>query len=105
MMNSQTLDVTKCELITVESCSRLDSYNPSDTEAPDVILLDFNGIYLVNSAAIASLIRFALRFRGVNQSVRAVNLSPELKELFRLTRVDRMLPLETSRSDELASPN
>ena len=57
------------------------------------LLLNFEGVEFLSSAALNQLIRLHRRTKEVGGMVRICHLHPQIREVFALTRLDRMFEI------------
>lgn len=58
------------------------------------LVLDFSDVQYVGSAALGELIKFKKEVRAVRGKMRVRGLHPDLREAFRITRLDQMFEIE-----------
>ena len=67
------------------------------------LLLDFNSVDHLSSAALGMLINANNRIKQRNGQLRLANIKPQIFEVFRITKLDRLFRIYSSRADALAS--
>ena len=63
-------------------------------EAAPHLVLDFSRLGFLSSAALGKLMALHQRARGAGGSLKLRNLRPEIHELFRITKLDRLFEIE-----------
>ncbi|WP_164100989.1 STAS domain-containing protein [Candidatus Laterigemmans baculatus] len=66
------------------------------------LLLNFEGVEFLSSAALNKLITLHTRVKRAGGTVRICNLHPQIREVFAITRLDRMFEIASSESAGLA---
>lgn len=67
------------------------------------LLLDFSPVDHLSSAALGMLINANNRIKQRNGQLRLANIKPQIFEVFRITKLDRLFKIFPSRADALAS--
>jgi anti-sigma B factor antagonist len=67
------------------------------------LLLDFNSVDHLSSAALGMLINANNRIKQRNGQLRLANIKPQIFEVFRITKLDRLFRIYPSRAEALAS--
>ena len=67
------------------------------------ILLNFRGVNFINSSGLGRLILAAKRINEEKGSLKIVELSDDLRELFTFTRLDSKIPIFEKESEALES--
>ena len=72
-----------------------------DTDKMKHILLNFDGVEFLSSAALNKLILIDKKVKQAGGNLRLCNLREEIKEVFTITRLDRVFDIRKSESDAL----
>lgn len=67
------------------------------------ILLDFGTVDHLSSAALGMLINANNKIRESNGQLRLTNIKPQILEVFKITRLDKLFKIFTTRAEALAS--
>lgn len=67
------------------------------------LLLDFNAVEHLSSAALGMLINVNNRIRQQNGQLRLTNIKPQIMEVFVITKLNRLFRIHPTRTDGLAS--
>lgn len=67
------------------------------------LLLDFTSVDHLSSAALGMLINANNRIKQRNGQLRLANIKPQIFEVFRITKLDRLFRIYPSRAEALAS--
>ena len=67
------------------------------------LLLDFGTVDHLSSAALGMLINANKRIKEKNGQLRLANIKPQIFEVFRITKLDRLFRIYPSRAEALAS--
>ena len=62
-------------------------------EPPPLTILDLTGVPYMDSAGMGAVINHYVRCQGKGKRLIAVGVSPRVLELFRMTRVDAVIPM------------
>jgi anti-sigma B factor antagonist len=65
----------------------------ADEPGASALLLDFGNVQVLTSAALGTLVSLHKKLRGSGRHMTVGNLSPQLHEVFAVTRLDRLLDL------------
>jgi anti-anti-sigma factor len=72
----------------------LDSaWGPAVAEAPESVVLNFQGAGYINSTGIALIVGLLAKARAAGIEVRAFGLSPHYREIFEITRLSDFLAI------------
>ena len=66
------------------------------------LLLNFEGVEFLSSAALNKLITLHTRVKRAGGTVRICNLHPQIREVFAITRLDRMFEIAKSEAAGLS---
>jgi anti-sigma B factor antagonist len=69
------------------------------------ILLDFNNVDHLSSAALGMLINVNNRVKQQNGQLRLVNIKPQIMEVFEITKLNKLFKILPSRAEALTSYN
>ena len=67
------------------------------------LLLDFTSVDHLSSAALGMLINANNRIKQRNGQLRLANIKPQIFEVFRITKLDRLFKIHNDRPEALAS--
>jgi anti-sigma B factor antagonist len=67
------------------------------------ILLNFEGVEFMSSAALNKLIKLNSSVKAANGRLKLCNLRAEIKDVFKITKLDRVFDLRKSQDDALAA--
>jgi len=67
------------------------------------LLLDFGGIQQVSSAALGRLVKLVSHAHSVRGSLKLCDLHSDMRQVFRITRLDSIFSLYDTRDDALAA--
>ena len=65
------------------------------------LLLNFSEVEFLSSAGLGKLITLDKKLKARGGKVRLSNLSPELHDIFRITRLDKLFEIEEDEADAL----
>ncbi|RMF39551.1 MAG: anti-sigma factor antagonist [Planctomycetota bacterium] len=65
------------------------------------LLLNFEGVEFLSSAALNKLILLNQKLKDVGGTLRICGLKPDIREVFTLTRLDRLLDIRKTEADAL----
>jgi anti-sigma B factor antagonist len=68
---------------------------------PSKILIDMNRIELMTSMMIGEFIKFNTRCTEANKQVLFCNLTPQIAELFKITRLDTIMNIDGTRVEAI----
>jgi anti-sigma B factor antagonist len=74
-----------------------------EQEGRRLLLLNFEGVDFMSSAALNVLIKLQQKAKAHGGSVRICSLRPEIREVFSMTRLDRMFDIRTTEVAGLAA--
>ncbi len=77
-------------------------YLVDENPAPK-ILLDFNNVEHLSSAALGMLINLNNKIRQGNGQLRLANIKPQIKDVFQITKLDKLFKIFENRALALAS--
>ena len=69
----------------------------------DTILLNFDGVEFMSSAALNKLISLNAKVKAVAGRLKLCGLRAEIKEVFTITRLDRVFDLRKTEADAIAA--
>lgn len=69
----------------------------------DTILLNFDGVEFMSSAALNKLISLNTKVKAVAGRLKLCGLRAEIKEVFTITRLDRVFDLRKTEADAIAA--
>jgi anti-sigma B factor antagonist len=69
------------------------------------VLLDFNNVDHLSSAALGMLIEVNNRVKQQNGQLRLANIKPQIMEVFEITKLNKLFRIMPTRADALASFN
>jgi anti-sigma B factor antagonist len=69
------------------------------------LCLDFSAVDHLSSAALGMLINANNKIRESNGQLRLANIKPQIMEVFKITRLDKLFKIFASRAEALASFN
>jgi anti-sigma B factor antagonist len=72
-------------------------------EKRNMLLLNFDGVEFMSSAALNKLISLNSKVKTAAGRLKLCNLRPEIKEVFTITRLDRVFDLRKTEEDALAA--
>lgn len=93
-VDRKILDASQIEQLGAELVELVESKGKTQ------LLLNFEGVEFLSSAALNKLITLNSRVKRVAGTVRICNLHPQIREVFAITRLDRMF--EIVKSEEAA---
>lgn len=64
-----------------------------DDDGKRKVLLDFENVEYLSSAALGKLITMNKKVRGVSGQLRLCNIRPEIYEVFEITRLNKVFPI------------
>ncbi|MCU0717704.1 STAS domain-containing protein [Pirellulaceae bacterium SH501] len=67
------------------------------------ILLNFDGVDFLSSAALNKLISLNTKVKGIAGRLKLSNLRAEIKEVFKITKLDRLFDLRATQDDAMAA--
>ena len=67
------------------------------------LLLNFEGIEFLSSAALGKLIKLDKTLKGAGGKLKLACIRPELHEVFSITKLDQMFDIKSSEADALAA--
>jgi anti-sigma B factor antagonist len=67
------------------------------------LILDFHGIQQVSSAALGKLVKLVTHAGRVQGSLSLCDLHPDMRQVFKITRLDRIFTLHDTREEALAA--
>lgn len=73
-----------------------------DEQQRTQLLLNFEGVEFLSSAALNKLITLQTRVKRAGGAVRICNLHPQIREVFAITRLDRMFEIAKNENAALA---
>lgn len=73
----------------------------ADDFGPSRILIDLNRIELMTSMMIGEFIKFNTRCKETNKQVAFCNLTPQIAEIFKITRLDTVMTILGTRAEAL----
>jgi len=76
-------------------------YELVDQQARRKILLDFSGVRLLSSSMLGVLVNLNKRAAGIGGKLVIVGLRPDLKKVFQITRLDKILAFADEESEGL----
>ena len=74
-----------------------------DDDGKKKVLLNFSNVEYLSSAALGKLITMNKKVRGVNGQLRLCNIKPEIYEVFEITRLNKVFPIDSTEDDALES--
>lgn len=72
-------------------------------EGKSVILLNFEGVEFMSSAALNKLISLNSKVKSVQGRLKLCNLRAEIKEVFTITRLDRVFDIRKTEMDAITA--
>lgn len=75
----------------------------ADDFGPTRILIDLNRIELMTSMMIGEFIKFNTRCKEANKQVTFCNLTSQIAEIFKITRLDTVMSISGTRAEALKS--
>ena len=69
----------------------------------DVLLLNFEGVDFMSSAALNKLISLNSKIKSVQGRLKLCNLKPDIREVFSMTKLDRVFDIRESEADAIAA--
>lgn len=72
--------------------------------AVSVVVLDMSKVQFLPSLSLGILVQMSTKCRARQQKMKIAGLSPQLKEMFRITKMDRILELVDSVDSALEQP-
>jgi len=78
------------------------AYSEAETEGPEVILLNFEGVDYINSTGIALIVGLLARARASRRRLLAYGLSDHYVEVFNITRLSEFLSVLPDEESALA---
>ncbi len=72
-------------------------------QKPDVIVLDLAGVGYMDSSGMASLVKLLARVRRDGIALKLAGLSPRVRSVFEITRLDTVFDIYGSTEEALAS--
>lgn len=72
-----------------------------ETVGPGSYLVSFRGVRFLSSTMLAVLIKFARRIEKSGGALRLCGLAPHLREVFRVSRFDRLLSIHETEAQAL----
>ncbi len=72
-------------------------------EKRDAILLNFEGVEFMSSAALNKLISLNSKVRSIQGRLKLCNLKADIREVFTITRLDRVFDIRKSEADAVAA--
>jgi anti-anti-sigma factor len=73
----------------------------ADDFGPARVLIDLNRIELMTSMMIGEFVKFNTRCKEANKQVMFCNLSTQIAEIFKITRLDTIMSIEGTRAEAL----
>ncbi|HYH66008.1 MAG TPA: STAS domain-containing protein [Urbifossiella sp.] len=67
------------------------AFHVADTATPPRIVVDLRNVTFLSSACLGKLITLHRKVQGARGWLKVINLSPDVAEVFRITRLDRIL--------------
>ena len=67
------------------------------------LLLDFATVDHLSSAALGALINVNSRIRQKNGQLRLANIKPQIEEVFKITKLDKLFKIKPTRTEAMAS--
>jgi anti-sigma B factor antagonist len=89
-VDRKIIDASEIEQLGAELVALVDDQNRTQ------LLLNFEGVEFLSSAALNKLITLHRRVKAAGGTVRICNLHPQIGEVFKLTRLDRMFEIVKS---------
>jgi len=74
-----------------------------DERHPPKLLLDFNTVDHLSSAALGMLINANKRIKEKNGQLRLANIKPQILEVFVITKLNKLFKIHSTRAEALAS--
>ena len=74
-----------------------------DEEGRRKVLLNFASVGFMSSAALGKLITLNKRVKGQGGVLKMCNIRPEIREIFAVTRLDRLFDIQPDEPEALAS--
>lgn len=74
-----------------------------DKEATPKLLISFANVDHLSSAALGTLITINNRMKGKNGKLRLANIDPQILEVFKITKLDRLFQIHDTTDRALAS--
>lgn len=74
-----------------------------DLDNRKAILLNFEGVEFLGSAALGKLITLDRKVKGRQGRLKLSNICPEILEVFEVTKLNRVFDIRTSEADALAA--
>jgi anti-sigma B factor antagonist len=72
-------------------------------EKRDAILLNFEGVEFLSSAALNKLISLNGKVKSIQGRLKFCNVKPDIKEVFSITKLDRVFDIRKSEDDAVAA--
>jgi anti-sigma B factor antagonist len=95
--NSKILDEANIAAIQETLSALIDeSENPR-------LLLDFATVDHLSSAALGALININSKIRQKNGQLRLANIKPQIEEVFKITKLDKLFRIKPTRTEAMAS--
>jgi anti-sigma B factor antagonist len=87
-VDKKIIDATEIEQLGAELVSLVDEAQKTQ------ILLNFEGVDFLSSAALNKLLTLFKRVKAAGGKMRICSLHPQIREVFSLTRLDRMFDID-----------
>ncbi len=87
-VDRKIIDASEIEQLGAELIALVEEHNKHD------LLLNFEGVEFLSSAALNKLLALHSRVKKVGGKVRICNLHPQIREVFAITRLDRMFDID-----------
>lgn len=78
-------------------------YSIADKSACSQVIVDLKDVEFLSSAMIGVFIRFKMKLRKNDSELKLCNAKPELLEMLKLTKLDKVFDLYNSRRDALTA--
>jgi len=72
-------------------------------QKPDVIVLDMTGVGYMDSSGVASLVKLLARVRRDDIGLKLAGLTPRVRSVFEITRLDTVFDIYATTEEALAS--
>ncbi len=67
------------------------------------LVLNFSNVEFLSSAALGKLITLDKKVKGASGQLRLTNIRPEIYEVFKITRLDKLFKIDDEESEALAT--
>jgi anti-sigma B factor antagonist len=72
-------------------------------QRPEQIIVDLSGVTYMDSSGVASLVKLLARVRRTNMALKLVGLTPRVRSVFEITRLETVFEIYPSREEALRS--